>query len=54
MCTKYKREFSNKFFHSLDEIEIFITNMVNKTTKKEVMSICGYDYVFLDNIWSIK
>jgi len=26
---------------------------VKKTTQKEVMGICGYGYVFLDEIWSI-
>ena len=50
---KYKREFSNKFFESLKEVEDFITIAIKATTKKEVMSICGYSYVFLDNIWTI-
>ena len=53
MWAKYKREFSNKFHNSLEEVEDFITNVVKKTTKKEVMSICGYSYVFLDKIWTI-
>ena len=51
---KYKREFSNKFYNSLEDVEDFITNAVKKTSKKEVMSICGYGYVFLDQIWSRK
>ena len=51
---KYKREFSNKFYSSLEDVEDFITNAVKKTSKKEVMSIFGYDYVFLDQIWSVK
>ena len=50
---KYKREFSNKFYNSLQDVEDFITNVVKKTTKNEVMSICGYSYVFLNEIWSI-
>ena len=50
---KYKREFSNRFFKSLVEVEDFITNAVKATSKKEVMSICGYSYVFLDEIWTI-
>jgi transposase len=53
MWAKYKREFSNKFYNSLEDVESFITNVVKKTTQKEVMSICGYAYVFLDEIWSI-
>ena len=50
---KYKREFSNKFYNSLEDVESFITNVVKKTTQKEVMKICGYGYIFLDEIWSI-
>ena len=50
---KYKREFSNKFYNSLEDVEDFISNVVKKTTKKEVMSICRYSYVFLDKIWTI-
>ena len=53
MWAKYKREFSNRFYNSLEDVEDFISNVVKKTTKKEVMSICGYSYVFLDEIWSI-
>ena len=53
MWAKYKREFSNKFYNSLEDVEDFITNVVKNTTKKEVMSICGYSYVFLDKIWTI-
>jgi len=53
ICAKYKREFSNRFFKSLVEVEDFITNAVKATSKKEVMSICGYSYVFLDEIWTI-
>ena len=53
MWAKYKREFSNKFYNSLEDVEDFITNVVKATSKKEVMSICGYSYVFLDEIWTI-
>lgn len=50
---KYKREFSNKFYKTLEDVEEFISNVVKSTTKKEVMSICGYSYIFSDNIWTI-
>lgn len=53
MWAKYKREFPNKFYNSLEDVEDFIANVVKNTTKKEVMSICGYNYVFLDKIWTI-
>ena len=50
---KYKRAFSNKFYECLEDVEDFITEVVNDTSKNEVMSICGYSYVFLDSIWTI-
>ena len=50
---KYKRAFSNKFYQSLEDVDDFITEVVNTTTKNEVMSICGYTYIFLDEIWTI-
>jgi len=42
---KFKREFTNKLFHSLDEISNFITSQVEKLSNKEVISITRYDYV---------
>jgi transposase len=53
MWAKYKRAFSNKFYQYLEDVEDFITETVKTTTKKEVMSICGYDYIFFDKIWTI-
>jgi transposase len=53
MWAKYKREFTNIFFTSLADVDEFITNIVNSTSKKQVMSICGFSYIFLNDIWSI-
>ncbi len=53
MWAKYKRAFSNKFYDCLNDVEAFIEDAVNKTIKKEVMSICGFSYIFLDDIWTI-
>jgi transposase len=50
---KYKRAFTNKFYSSLDQVEEFICNTIACTTKKEVMSTCGFAYVFFDKIWTI-
>ena len=50
MTEKNQRAFSNKFYQYLEDVEDFITETVKTTTKKEVMSICGYDYIFLDKI----
>lgn len=53
MWAKYKRMFSNKFYKCLEDVEEFIKVAVNETTSKQVMSICGYAYIFLDKIWNI-
>lgn len=53
MWAKYKRAFSNKFYSSLEDVENFMSEIVNNTCKKEVMSICGYSYIFTNNIWTI-
>lgn len=53
MWAKYKRAFSNIFFDCLEDVEDFITEVVKETSKEEVMSICGYTYLFLDEIWTI-
>lgn len=50
---KYKRAFSNKFYKSLEEVEGFITTIVKQTKRKEVASICGYNYIFFDEIWTL-
>lgn len=53
MWAKYKRAFSNNFYENLDDVEDFITQAVNATTKNEVASICGFGYIFSDGIWAI-
>lgn len=49
---KYKRVFTNKFYSSLEDVEEFISEVVNAVTKKEDMSICGFSYFFND-IWTV-
>lgn len=54
MWQKIKRNFTNRIFKTLKEVELFICEQSRNTTKESVMSICGYDYIFLSNIWSCK
>ncbi|MBF4472764.1 hypothetical protein [Flavobacterium sp. HJJ] len=49
MWAKYKRQFSNKFYKSLEDVENFITDAVKNTTKNEVMSM-GVWLCVLDEI----
>jgi transposase len=50
---KYKRAFTNKWFSNLEQVEDSISNQVVTITQKEVMSICGFPYVFSNQIWTI-
>ena len=50
---KFKRDFTNRLFHSLDELKNYVCQLTNKLTETEVISICSFDYVFLDNYWTV-
>jgi len=50
---KYKREFTNRFYKTMDQVEEFMINAVCQTSKKEIMSICGFGYIFSDKVWTI-
>jgi transposase len=53
MWQKIKRDFTNKFFNSLDELSLFIIEAVATLNSHLVKSTCGYSYVFSDTIWTI-
>jgi transposase len=53
MWAKYKREFSNLLFESLDKLETFMCQLVVNTTIDEINSICRYSYIFSDSFWTI-
>lgn len=50
---KFKRAFTNKWFSNLDKVEDFIGKQVVSITEKEIISICGFSYIFLNNIWTM-
>jgi hypothetical protein len=37
----------------LEDVDDFITEADKTTHKKELMSICGYGYSFLNEIWTL-
>lgn len=53
MWAKYKRQFSNLIFESLEKLEIFMCQLVLDTTTTEINSICRYNYIFLDTFWTV-
>ena len=48
-----KRKFTNKLYNSLDEISEFISATIMLLTPTQIMSTCGFSYVFSDIIWTI-
>jgi len=53
MWAKYKRQFSNLLFGSLESLEDFMCQLVVNTTTTEINSICRYSYIFSDSFWVI-
>jgi transposase len=49
---QYKRRFTNQFLKTLDELEVFVSNLAKSLPKKSIISICSYSYIFLDQFWS--
>ena len=49
MWAKYKRQFSNLLFDTLEKPETFMCQLVVNTITEEINSICRYSYIFSDN-----
>jgi transposase len=49
---KFKRDFTNRLFYSLDDLRDFVCQLINKLTVDEVISICSFDYIFSSNYWT--
>ncbi|MDQ3140845.1 MAG: IS630 family transposase [Bacteroidota bacterium] len=49
---KFKRQFANRIFKSLDDLEIFICDLAKSLVAPDVKSICSFDYIFLDSYWT--
>jgi transposase len=48
----YKRQFTNQFFKTLEELEIFVSNLTKSLPKKNIISTCSYNYIFSNQFWS--
>jgi transposase len=49
---KFKRDFSNRLFKSLNDLDKYICTIVKMLTNTQVINICSYDYIFLNNFWT--
>ena len=51
---KFKRQFTNQFFNTISEIKTFVCTIAKNLKNTEVKSICSFDYIFLNEYWSVK
>jgi len=49
---KFKRSFKNKLHKNLDEVCQFIESKVKTLHSEIVISICTFQYIFLNTIWT--
>ena len=48
---KFKRDFTNRLFLSLDSLKEYLSQITSHLSVIEVMSICSYDYIFFSPFW---
>lgn len=48
---KFKRDFSNRLFKTLDELDTYVCKLATSITSGEIKSICSFDYIFVDKYW---
>ncbi|PKP51284.1 MAG: DDE endonuclease [Bacteroidetes bacterium HGW-Bacteroidetes-1] len=50
---KFKRDFTNRLFESLDPLEIYLSQLANLLNTMEVISICAYKYIISNPFWTM-
>ena len=51
---KFKRDFSNRLFQTLDDLDAYICSIVKTLTNDQVISICSFKYIFLNDFLILK
>lgn len=49
---KFKRDFTNRLFHTLEDLEVYVCMLANSLTRNEVISITSYEYIFSYPYWT--
>lgn len=49
---KFKRNFTNRLFSTLENLRDYVCSLAKELAKQEVISICKYEYVFVDDYWA--
>lgn len=48
-----KRNFTNQFFKTLEDVGEFIANSIKTLSSEQIIKTCNYEYAFCAEIWTI-
>jgi transposase len=48
---KFKREFTNRLFKTLEELDHYVCKLATSISSGEIKSICAFNYIFQGNYW---
>jgi len=49
---KFKRDFTNRLFHTLEDLDRYLCEISNSLTAKEIVSICAFNYIVSCPFWT--
>jgi transposase len=49
---KLKRDFTNRLFYTLDQLEEYLCELSASISKADVISICSFNYIFSNSYWT--
>ena len=49
---KFKRDFSNRLFKTLQELDKYLCSLVNSLTQQQIQGTCSFSYIFLNSFWT--
>jgi transposase len=50
---KFKRDFTNRLFKTMDSLKDYVCSLAKELTRQEVRSITAFQYIFINNYWTI-
>jgi transposase len=49
---KFKRDFTNRLFKTLDDLDEYVCKLATSITTIEIKSICSFNYIFDNYFWT--
>lgn len=49
---RFKRDFSNRLFKTLDALDKYVCNLANSLQKETVKTTCAFNYIFSGHFWT--